>query len=491
MKKIILVAITVFASIGFANAQIKVVGDDYSDTLTGAKSYYERDVDFEKIFPKAKLGEQYKSIEMNLDFKLNHLGDTVWSYKEGEPGCYYMGSCGCGFGVMSDGSNEEIINVLPIGYYVVSGCIIGKENTAELFSRYFSGEGKVNGEDTKQMFYSFFSKENRYTPSIKRLKESILKSNVTSLPSEYITYIKLSSIDSIDGKHIDYYTAPCGSFFFNVNFYSEIKKEFLNQEVLLTEFSSFCMKQNDTNLYFVKSDGTDLVPTLFPRIKGTSVVDALTEDLIKLNDSVFLVEDVVVKLELEKGEKVPYLYVVLKGDNTGSFAIQPRAIKYQYGIAYYSNDNRILYDEYSNFAIPYMEQKINWNTLIAIRKKDLITIKQHIVDTAAIVQKKKNLDKQKEEKARLACQKEWELSKQKRIEERKRDMIVKYGTEIGVLVGDRKVTIGMTQEMCRDAWGRPMNTYRTTTKYGQGEVWCYNYKTRVYFYNGKVVQIDD
>ena len=49
----------------------------------------------------------------------------------------------------------------------------------------------------------------------------------------------------------------------------------------------------------------------------------------------------------------------------------------------------------------------------------------------------------------------------------------------------------MTKEMVKDSWGRPMNTYRTTTKFGQSEVWCYNYKTRVYFYNGKVVQIDD
>ena len=62
MKKIISIAILVLVSINFANAQIKVVSDDYSSSLTGAKSYYEQDVDFEKIFPTAKLGKQIKSI---------------------------------------------------------------------------------------------------------------------------------------------------------------------------------------------------------------------------------------------------------------------------------------------------------------------------------------------------------------------------------------------------------------------------------------------
>ena len=496
MRKIVSIIMLIFALGSFANAQIKIVDDDYSASMTSAKNYYEQDVSFETIFPKAKLGEQYKSIEMNLDFGLNHLGDTVWCYHENEYGCNYkysdrMKVCGCGFGVTSDGSNEEIIWVLPVGYYVVTGYIIGRENTAELFSRYFSSE------DTTQIFYGYsFNGLDKYstdigrTPSIKGLKESILVSNITSLPKEYITFVKLTSIDSINGKHIDFYAVPCNSFFFNVNFYSEIRKEFLNQEILLSNSSRIFMKQNDTNVYRKIDDWAWTPWESFSLGTGVIVEDALTEDKIKLNDSIFKVEDVVVRLDKKK----PHLYVVLKGDKTGSFAIRPGSMEYQYTIHYNDeNDNSIFYSDYSNYTIPFLKQKLGNYTppLIAIRKKDLFAIKQHIVDTAAIVQKKKNLDKQKEENARLARQKEWELSRQKRIDERKRDMIVKYGTEMGVLVGEKKVTIGMTQEMCRDAWGRPMNTYRTTTKYGQSEVWCYNYKTRVYFYNGKVVQIDD
>ena len=32
-------------------AQIKIVGEEYARSLTGSKSYYENDVDFEKCFP--------------------------------------------------------------------------------------------------------------------------------------------------------------------------------------------------------------------------------------------------------------------------------------------------------------------------------------------------------------------------------------------------------------------------------------------------------
>ena len=73
----------------------------------------------------------------------------------------------------------------------------------------------------------------------------------------------------------------------------------------------------------------------------------------------------------------------------------------------------------------------------------------------------------------------------------KASLVEKYGSQFGELVAKKQVAIGMSKEMCRDAWGRPMNTYRTTTRFGQSEVWCYNYKSRIYFYDGKVVMIDN
>ena len=51
MKKIILGAFFVITIGSTANAQIKVIGDDYIDSLTATKEYYNRDIDFEDVFP--------------------------------------------------------------------------------------------------------------------------------------------------------------------------------------------------------------------------------------------------------------------------------------------------------------------------------------------------------------------------------------------------------------------------------------------------------
>ena len=89
MKKTISIAIFVLVSTNFVNAQIKVVGDDYSSSLTGSKSYYEQDVDFEKYFPaisNKKLhvitprlsGHRGDSYYTNL----NLTGDTIYLLKD-------------------------------------------------------------------------------------------------------------------------------------------------------------------------------------------------------------------------------------------------------------------------------------------------------------------------------------------------------------------------------------------------------------------------
>ena len=126
-----------------------------------------------------------------------------------------------------------------------------------------------------------------------------------------------------------------------------------------------------------------------------------------------------------------------------------------------------------------------------LKKQDLNTIKESIVDVGTEIINKKQKEKQQEEKEILAKQNRIEQENKKRQEELTQRLIAKYGYETGTLISDKKIAIGMTQDMCRDAWGRPINTYRTTTKYGQSEVWCYNYKTRIYFFEGKVVQIDE
>lgn len=51
--------------------------------------------------------------------------------------------------------------------------------------------------------------------------------------------------------------------------------------------------------------------------------------------------------------------------------------------------------------------------------------------------------------------------------------------------------LGMTQEMCQDAWGYPNDKFDTTTSLGTASIWMYNYNTYLHFENGKVIKIEN
>ena len=480
MKKVIIAITLMFLFGHIANAQIKVVGDDYSTSLSAAKSYYEQDVDFEKIFPKAKLGEQYNSIGMTLDKTINHIGDTVWCYTKDTNCERYdystrMTSCSCGFGVI----NNYTIWGAPVGYYVISGYVIGRENVAALFSRCY--------QDTSKLFYGYAYNGFRYTtdlgemPGIKQLKEDILVAKLKKLPEKYIAFVKLTSIEPHYGTRLEYY-APCLSHYFNVNFYNEIRKHFLNQKIILLYGSQIEFVSQYPKFYNVTDTG---------RIWS----DAITREKLKLADRVFTVEDVVVKLEKERGDiTTPHLYVIVRGENTGSFAIQPKSIDYMYYVSkfdYIRNGSR--HPNYSNYEYPYLklETYSYYDEYTCITKNDYLNIWQQVSDSVDKINKEAEQKNVNEENQRLANQRKKELEEKQRKEAFLNSMIAKYGSENGQLVGNKRIAIGMTKEMCKDAWGMPMDSYRTTTKYGQSDVWCYNYKTRVYFFDGKVVKIDN
>ena len=155
MKKIFFITLLIVIGKSIANAQIKVVDDDYRSSLTAAKSYYDQDVEFERIFPRSYLGsgfnvvdmgvncsETYNSIKMTIPTNLNCLGDTLWNYSNMVCPRYCLGDRMefFGFGIMTDGEKKEVIWEIPAGYYTISGYIIGKENLIELLSMHFSDE---------------------------------------------------------------------------------------------------------------------------------------------------------------------------------------------------------------------------------------------------------------------------------------------------------------------------------------------------------------
>ena len=74
--------------------------------------------------------------------------------------------------------------------------------------------------------------------------------------------------------------------------------------------------------------------------------------------------------------------------------------------------------------------------------------------------------------------------------ERKTNILVRYGEYYGNLILQGKIVIGMTKQQCIDAIGNPTRINRTTTAVTIYEQWVYSGRY-LYFENGKLVTIQD
>ncbi len=422
--RIVVFALMLTAVAFTANAQIKVVGDDYSDSLSAAKNYYEQDIDFDAIFPSFSnqivKGILKSWLPWPCDHHPNLTGDTIYlsethRLERNE------------FSTNKNGLFDNCFE-MPIGYYVISGYVFCIDN-----------ENTIRESAGLSPFEYWSYSGGPLEKTIHNLKKELLRSGSEACVCCYLRYIVLKSVDT--NSAYTYYCIPELRKTIQLRFYNEARK-FIGEEVVIGSISY-----------------DSIIPLKL-------IEDNLTGETIKLTDKSFVFKDLVLK-----GND---LYIILEGTRTGSFSIAIDKIKYLYD----ESDAHNRDDEWNTNADIASFQFGPFNYVV--KKKDI----------KALYARPRIAQAQRE--------REWKLKQQQLDNERKkkeedftRKMIAKYGSGKGTLVGKRQVAIGMTEEMVRDAWRRPMNTYRTTTKYGQSEVWCYNYKTRVYFYNGKVVQIDD
>ena len=505
--RIVVFALMLMAVAFTANAQIKVVGDGYSESLSATKNYYEKDLVFDYLFPQINIKERFKEVQVWTDdwsrkynlYDFSLLGDTFYlptdTYLPDDYNCY-------SFAIKHEGdSTSRLLNV-PAGYYFISGYVFC--NGGALRKKY---TGKSEELPSCRTCRRKINDETR----IKETKECFLvneqeiKEKGISECLEY-DYVLLKSIyDSniflycrgLDSP-ISHNSSNNGYFrFLNVEFFNEFKKHFLEKKVSIIENQSY--RRADRFIprglipYEIRNDKIEQKHKFIKN--GYIITDAMNNDKLKILDSVFWVKDVVLK-----GTDV---YCILEGEKTGVFALKPININY-------STPIKIGYDflfEIECFSRPYFQasfplEKDYFDThapdqmsLILVNFDDYYSINKEVENRYNTIKKQDETAKRQkqieEENARLQKENEYQQAKKREQSEFRQYMIAKYGAEKGDLVGNRQVAVDMTMDMVRDAWGRPMNTYRTTTKYGQGEVWCYNYKTRVYFYNGKVVQIDD
>lgn len=465
IKSIVLFAIVSLGIVYSANAQIKVVGEDYGTELTGSKNYYGRDVNFDKLFRQMTPRKHHGAMmayPSKYDLTYSMLGDTVYVYKTIPSS-----------GILATGSS------IPQGYYEITGYIFCKENADSILSSYGL---------THDHIYSYNEK------TIKSLKQDLLKDNFNSL-SDYMMYIVLTQIDSKGEEPIrvflnayklpEYYrynnsdkvpTFDAYDYpealdypeygwhnFIYLRYYNEIKEQFLGKEVYLAHQSG----NGATHRMLI--DKCDANYESY-RCNDAIGFDNIKNEQLKLLDKKYVVKDVI----LHQGR----VCCVLQGEQTGTFAVYTAIIGYAYttfDISSYPEGFTKLYREstYPAYDVPFILTTQRYPNFIEgfkiVRVADWQKMKQR-------EQQKLKAKKRQETANKIAT---------------KSAFITKYGAKFGELVANKQAALDMTKEMVKDAWGRPMNTYRTTTKFGQSEVWCYNYKTRIYFYDGKVVMIDD
>ena len=446
----------------YSNAQIKVVGNDYSHNLTGAKKYYDRDINFDRLFPRATSVERtcFRPYPTQIDGEINMLGDTIYVWRNLSK---------------EEGRNKELFltnkSIVKSGYYVITGYVFCKENWDSIRAIY--------GFDN--YVFGFYAPDR----TIHHLKEDILRSDFNNL-NRYLAFIILTSTEETDGaqtkvflgaqklpkcyayngyREAESYGASNFTDFVYLRYYNGIKNHFLGKEVYwVHEGHRMMIDKCDYSRWGVMEEG-------FCDSRNSEagiIYDDLKKEKIKLLDKKYMVTDVILNSEGK-------ICCVLEGAQTGSFAVEIPMISYAYTSDNIRGISLSTYCDFSSSPVGDIPFLITHNQVDNYVYLSLVTTSDY--DIA----KRRKTNKQK-------------AQKRKEIEEKqatKEALVAKYGSQFGELVAKKQVSIGMSKEMCREAWGIPVNTYRTTTSFGQSEVWCYNYKTRVYFYNGKVVQIDD
>jgi hypothetical protein len=115
-------------------------------------------------------------------------------------------------------------------------------------------------------------------------------------------------------------------------------------------------------------------------------------------------------------------------------------------------------------------------------ESEFITKEQ--LDEILRVQKLQEVEREKERRISIQRQKQ-ESAKHLA------DCINKYGQELGQLIYEGKVSLGMNAQMCLSAWGQPLEIYRTTVNGLSHEQWQYSWKHYLYFDNGLLTAIQN
>lgn len=150
---------------------------------------------------------------------------------------------------------------------------------------------------------------------------------------------------------------------------------------------------------------------------------------------------------LTDGVKYPDLAFILKSEDNIEVAVYPESR--------YRNDNTLAVSDF-------------WN------EKEYIAFKEN---------------EKKMQDSLLAREKADEFRKRKEEKEFRNILLKEYGKDLGNLIADGKVRLGMTKDMCEAAWGWPSNRSKSAVGSNVVEIWFYSGNRWLKFVNNKLTQI--
>lgn len=475
-----MIVIALFSISGFVNAQIGVDLDDLAKEATAAKIQWSKDVDMDSVFPKHE-GLLYENSGFN---EYNLLGDTVILTREikrykklsnSERERFRIDTAlqkdyENRFDCIYPFRNDEVSDVMPAGSYVISGYVFFKENRDSL---------------RKMLNLPIPNYNNSYeVESMDDAKAKIMHGQKMSLLEGYCAYIKFSGIDSSNNQCVVYAESPTGEWWRALDYngllnrivfkkyYDLVSSTFLNKKV-------FCLSSEGEHR--ANLTGTDR----WTEKSLKTVIDAVTGKEIILKDTSFFCKKVIVTKDVK-------FLLLMEGEHTGSFAMEIANLSSGYLWRHMYSESRRYPAKWNGFYDLFGGYYFFDDCLYAMATYkelgNIVIIPQDNYENVLerLEQIKKNNKNEYQEKKQKYQQK----IQQERLE-KKRQIIAKYGAEMGQLINNGNIRIGMDKVMCKEAWGTPWNTYKSTTAFGTSEVWVYNYKTRVYFLNNKIVKIEE
>jgi hypothetical protein len=237
-------------------------------------------------------------------------------------------------------------------------------------------------------------------------------------------------------------------------------------------------EKNKDTVYTFREDRLVLVPYFIK--KQEMMVDKL-----------FIIDDIVNgRSRLEKTISTQdKRYEIEYEGNYGDTKTKFKEVIVQYGSIWKCIDVTLTPPNY-NFTYIFENEK---NEQIMLTDFDLEYKFQRLIylEDYNLREKNKRIKKEELAKKQELDIKEENLKKERLEQKRRSHLVTKYGSELGQLIAEGKVKIGMNMDMCNDAWGIPFSKSKIATANSSTEIWFYGFGYRLYFKDNKLVEINE